>query len=696
MPTNSDYRPALYLDQWTIDPGARVNIMAAGDGPATAKLMRLRGLIGTGLPTGYREDLIGRPVDLELADRAVPAGSRAETADGPAAMLNAPWTWTLRVFPTLVDRGCIMAWGDDGPRLAVRDGSIVADWAGGSVALPIVVRCWTEIALRFVPGAGMTLDITPIGPGAWYRAAVTARCDAAGGAVAGPLAFGQGFNGKIDGPALEIAGQCVARWDFAADMARQQVPGQGSEARTLSLVNAPRRAVTSAAWTGVAHDWTIRPDHYAAIHFHDDDLSDCLWPTDADLLVPHDAASGIYAVRLESRGGVRHTPLFVRAPMRARIAFLASTLSYLAYGNSIWDSRRGTDWERRNQHEVALARRFGLSMYCRHRDGTGTGIVSMRRPILSFTPGFVGEAIGGQVLLNDDLRILAWLDRVGEPYDIVTDHDLHERGAAALAGYDVLITGVHPEYHSFESLDAIEAFSTRGGRLMYMGGNGFYWRVSTLPDAPHVIELRRAEGGIRTWEEVPNEYVHQSDGMLGGMWRRLGRPPNRLVGVGYSAQGPEEHTRGYVATAAAHDPRAAFLFEGVTKPVIGGEGPVGAAVGYEIDRADPALGTPPHALVVARSEPFEGEMNPVNEERLTDVLLTAEDPLRADIVFYETPVGGAVFSVGSILFAGRLDEVDGAERLASNALRRFSDMRPFQYPTSEDGVCDSDRACGID
>jgi hypothetical protein len=55
-----------------------------------------------------------------------------------------------------------------------------------------------------------------------------------------------------------------------------------------------------------------------------------------------------------------------------------------------------------------------------------------------------------------------------------------------------------------------------------------------------------------------------------------------------------------------------------------------------------------------------------------------------------------VFSVGSILFAGRLDEVDGAERLASNALRRFSDMRPFQYPTSEDGVCDSDRACGID
>jgi N,N-dimethylformamidase len=184
--------------------------------------------------------------------------------------------------------------------------------------------------------------------------------------------------------------------------------------------------------------------------------------------------------------------------------------------------------------------------------------------------------------------------------------------------------------------------------------------------------------------------------MLGGMWRRLGRPPNRLVGVGYSAQGPEEHTRGYLATAAAHDPRAAFLFEGVTTPVIGGEGPIGAAVGYEIDRVDPALGTPPHALVVARSQPFDGEMSPVNEERLTDVLLTAEDPLRADIVFYETPVGGAVFSVGSILFAGRLDEVNGAGKLASNALRRFADMRPFRYSSSENGDDDGGSLTRVD
>jgi len=71
-------------------------------------------------------------------------------------------------------------------------------------------------------------------------------------------------------------------------------------------------------------------------------------------------------------------------------------------------------------------------MYCRHRDGTGIGHVSTRRPVLHATPGFFGEAIGGQVALNDDLRITRWLDGVGEPYDVVTDHDLNEYGAHAL------------------------------------------------------------------------------------------------------------------------------------------------------------------------------------------------------------------------------------------------------------------------
>ena len=40
------------------------------------------------------------------------------------------------------------------------------------------------------------------------------------------------------------------------------------------------------------------------------------------------------------------------------------------------------------------------------------------------------------------------------------------------------MTGTHPEYHSTPMWDAMKAWIDRGGRLMYMGGNGWYWRIA--------------------------------------------------------------------------------------------------------------------------------------------------------------------------------------------------------------------------
>ena len=31
-------------------------------------------------------------------------------------------------------------------------------------------------------------------------------------------------------------------------------------------------------------------------------------------------------------------------------------------------------------------------------------------------------------------------------------------------------------------LDALQAYLDRGGRLMYLGGNGFYWRIAFHPE----------------------------------------------------------------------------------------------------------------------------------------------------------------------------------------------------------------------
>ena len=116
----------------------------------------------------------------------------------------------------------------------------------------------------------------------------------------------------------------------------------------------------------------------------------------------------------------------------------------------------------------------------------------------------------------------------------------------------------------------------------------------------------------------------------------------------------------YRRQPGSFDPRAAFIFEGVgADELIGDFGLVGdGAAGLELDRADRALGTPPHALVLASSEGHSdlymvvvrgdpGELRPTSTGSQSDLV-------RADMVFFETPGGGAVFSTGSIAWMGSL------------------------------------------
>ena len=110
------------------------------------------------------------------------------------------------------------------------------------------------------------------------------------------------------------------------------------------------------------------------------------------------------------------------------------------------------------------------------------------------------------------------------------------------------------------------------------------------------------------------------------------------------------------------------------------------AAGFEIDRADVALGTPPHALVVATATGFSDQyQHAIEEVPMSDSRQggTIEPRVRADLTFFETPDGGAVFSVGSIAYAGALfvRRKDGSEgpisRITRNVLMRFLDPEPF-------------------
>ena len=493
---------------------------------------------------------------------------------------------------------------------------------------------------------------------------------------------------------LEVDRQdLVAAWDFSREMHTSRVRDLGPNELHATAVNMPSRAVTGHNWSGRETDFNQSPAEYGAIHFHGDDLEDAAWRTDFTLEIPHTLRSGIYAARLKGGDREDHIPFFVRpgeGAKRARAALLVPTLTYLAYANERMDyspglaalmaSPRPLNRDPRDLYLVDHPE-LSASLYDHHQDGSGFIYASRLRPIANLRPRYLKWRQGGPRHLAGDLYLVDWLEAKGFDCDVITDEDLHRQGLDLLRHYRVLLTGTHPEYATGAMLAALEQYLAQGGRLMYLGGNGFYWVTSISEEKPHVMEVRRGHAGSRTWESAPGEVHHSTTGEMGGLWRHRGKTPNKLVGVGLSCMGWSTESPGYARTPASRDPRAAFIFEGVGEgEIIGNFGlAMGGAAGDELDRLDFELGTPRHALLLATATGHNHHYQQVIEDipQLKSERLyggSTHPPIRADMVYFETARGGAVFSVGSISWCGSLSHNDydnNVSRITENVLREF-------------------------
>jgi N,N-dimethylformamidase len=225
-------------------------------------------------------------------------------------------------------------------------------------------------------------------------------------------------------------------------------------------------------------------------------------------------------------------------------------------------------------------------------------------------------------------------------------------------------------------MDALQEYLGEGGRLMYLGGNGLIWATSFDRQGGHYVEVRRGGGGMRS--ATAGERYHSTTGEFGGYWLERGRPPQRTVGVGSIAQGFDRSSP-YTRLPASRDPRAAWIFDGVADGPIGDFGlTMGGAAGFEIDSADPDRGTPPHALIVASATTFSPTYEHQNPVHVPGTDIDLSRPMSSDMVYFETPAGGAVFSVGSIAYCGSLSHNgydNNVSRITENVLRRFTGPR---------------------
>jgi len=283
--------------------------------------------------------------------------------------------------------------------------------------------------------------------------------------------------------------------------------------------------------------------------------------------------SGLYFVRLTGPGGrVGFAPFVVRArPLgTSRVAVVLPTNTWQAYnfhdddGDGVGNSWYATP----SVHTVELDRPF-----------IDRGV----------PPHFA----------NYDQGFLRWLAHTDKSVDFLTDDDLERMSGDRLAAlYDLVVFPGHEEYVTPHEYDAVERYRNRGGNLMFLSANNFFYRV-----------IRR---GTR---------IERS-----GRWRDLGRPEAQLVGIQYLDWNQRRFRNAPYVVSDARAALWAFAGTGLH------QGSRFGTYGIEIDARTSA--SPPGIRVLARVPDIFGRGR------------------SAEMTYYETRAGARVFAAGTINFGG--------------------------------------------
>lgn len=739
-----------YTSRFSVAPGDDLDFMISANVPAAeARLVRL--VHGDARsPIGFVEREVDSALDLtlELSEQEVVRGSfgRIE-ADGSRGQRHCV-SGHLYARPTMLGReepqGLLAQLAESGEpcwELVVEPGGDLVlrgfAAAGPSQELRLAAALgegeWHSIAFSIGCDSG-TLRLWTARPGATVeRSLLEAERKLDDGDLReadGPLLLAarrelatadgfepratQVFDGKLERPRLfsreldrelavallaggEAPAPPILDLDLGAAATGWQIRDRVAGRSVGRLYNAPLRAIASHGFDGTVFDPRLEPDQFAAVAFHHDDVHHANWAPTQSWKVPAGLPSGIYALRLRGGEAEDRIPFVVRPPRgqaTARVALWIPDFTYAAYANE-QDCAAGTSYGDFHPEVDPLDYlmwrhpEWGASTYDLHADGSGIAISSLARPVPNLRPTYRQALVNGPRHLAGDLYIVRWLEHLGIEHDVITDSDVHAEGAELLGRYDAVLTGGHPEYVTSEVIDALEAYTEGGGRLMYLGANGFYWVTTVAPDEESTtVEVRRGIAGTRQWTPPPGEYHHQFSGEPGGLWRYRGRGPHRTTGIGFVSEGWDGRNRPYRRHEESFDPRAAWAFAGIAEDeLIGADGLVmGGAAGDEIDSVNRELGSPAETIVLASSAGHSDAYWLVAE----DVMWshggnsgTSNPLVHADIALTPKANGGAIFAVGSISYTACLpvDEYrNPLARLTENVLRAFIDREaaPWQ------------------
>jgi hypothetical protein len=352
--------------------------------------------------------------------------------------------------------------------------------------------------------------------------------------------------------------------------------------------------------------------------------------------------SGLYYLHARTEAGEFFSFPLVVAPARPRasIAVLASTNTWNAYNpfggrsNYILAARMIDEPVVNSLSDLP---RYKLSDYGEWKSNADFAPLSFDRPEPhNHVPDGVEctDPIEGRQachLAPAEWRLLAWLEEQGHAYDLYADYQLHN-GTLRLDAYRVLILSVHPEYWSEEMYRAVKRWVfERGGRLMYLGGNGLNCKVEFLASGTAMRCLNQWPDGF---ESRFHAHVESEANLLGVVFSDAGA----MTSAPFEVVAPDHWV--FAGTGL----KRGDLFG--TKVLHQRYGDGGS--GHETDKISPS--SRKNVTLLAKG------LNP--------------DDGGAHLVHFEVPGGGAVFSAGSITYPSGLLCDPPTARITENVLRR--------------------------
>ena len=351
---------------------------------------------------------------------------------------------------------------------------------------------------------------------------------------------------------------------------------------------------------------------------------------------------------------------WVVAPAKptAPIAVLASSNTWLAYNN--FGGRSNYINAHRLPDEPCVNARQDLIRYTQAGSFNVWGFQDDEYQPLSFERPEPGNVVKEDEEVTDPItgrlpcgmapaewRLLGWLEREGFAYDFYSESQLHF-GELDLDAYKILMISVHPEYWSRDMYQKVKDWVfNRGGKLMYLGGNGLNCEVEFLDNdrMRFMTYLKPSTGGALGMPDPNNPSVYFDSRMA----RTLESEAN-LLGVVCTETG--------IMTAAPYKVLDAdhwvFAGTGLKNGDLFGEHSLqerinGGASGHETDKM--SAHSPPGTKLLAKG--------------------TNIDDGGSEIVHFETASGGEVFSVGSITYVPCLLVDDAISRITSTVITRF-------------------------